>query len=148
MKIIFALCAIPLIAAAPASYKYWSAAELKGYDQKLSDGKKINTSQLATFENHSVMMAHREGNGEAELHEHVADLFVVETGAATLIVGGKMPGAKTTAPGEMRGASIEGGTKQELSAGDIVHIPANTPHQLMVNSGEKFTYFVMKVKGQ
>jgi quercetin dioxygenase-like cupin family protein len=31
-----------------------------------------------------------------------------------------------------------------LKLGDIVHIPANTPHQLLVK--KNFTYFVIKVK--
>ena len=148
MKILLAFGAISLFAAEPAEFKYWSAAELKSYDQKLSNGKPVNIRQLGTFKEHSALVAHREGDGDAEFHEHGADLFVVQSGTATLVVGGRMIGAKTTAPGEMRGASIEGGAPQALSPGDIVHIPARTPHQLLVEPGHKFTYFTMKVKGQ
>jgi quercetin dioxygenase-like cupin family protein len=92
------------------------------------------------------MVAHREGNGEAELHETESDLFVVTSGTATLTVGGILQNGKTTAPNEIRGPSIEGGTKQKLSAGDIVHIPPKTAHQLVLEPGGEFTYFVMKVK--
>jgi quercetin dioxygenase-like cupin family protein len=35
-----------------------------------------------------------------------------------------------------------------LSTGDIVHIPAGTPHQLLLDKGKPFTYFVVKVTGQ
>ena len=145
------LSALTLFAAAPPGFKYWSASELQGFDRKLDakmDGKGIVTEQLDTYSNHSAMVAHRVASGEAELHVHVADLFVVESGTATLVVGGTIPKAKTTTPGEVRGASIEGGMKQQLSAGDVVHIPANTPHQLLLAPGTKFTYFVMKVKDQ
>jgi quercetin dioxygenase-like cupin family protein len=38
-----------------------------------------------------------------------------------------------------------GGTSHKLAAGDVVHIPANTPHQLLVEPGTQFTYFVVKV---
>ena len=137
-----------LAAGGPAGFQYWSAGELKAFDQKLSNGKNVNTQRLQEYDNHYTMVAHREGNGEAEWHEHEADFLIVQTGKATLLVGGEMPGSKTTAPGEMRAPAVQGGARQTLAPGDIVHIPAKTPHQLMVDSGSKFTYFVIKVKGQ
>ena len=33
-----------------------------------------------------------------------------------------------------------------LMTGDIVHIPPKTAHQLVLEPGAEFTYFVMKVK--
>jgi mannose-6-phosphate isomerase-like protein (cupin superfamily) len=132
----------------PAGFKIWKGSELKSAGKTLAgkiNAQKVATEQLGTFGNHNFMLAHREGNGEAELHEKVADVFIVESGDATLVVGGKMQGGKTTAPNELRGPSISGGAEQKLAAGDIVHIPANTPHQLMVASGKQFTYFVVKV---
>lgn len=39
-----------------------------------------------------------------------------------------MPCAKTTAVGEVRGPSIDGGVRQKLWPGDIVHVPPKTPH--------------------
>jgi len=56
-------------------------------------------------------------------------------GEATLILGGTMVGPKTMKPHEIRGTSIEGGTTQQLFAGDIVHIPVTVPHQLKIASG-------------
>jgi hypothetical protein len=61
------------------------------------------------------------------------------------VVGGEVEDGKTTAPGEIRGPSIKGGARHALSPGDIVHIPARTPHQVLVPSGGRFTYFVIKV---
>ncbi len=145
------LCALPLIAAEPAGYKYWSASELKGMEKTLGGklaGKNFASERTGEFGNHYTMVAHREGNGEAELHENDADLFVVESGSATLTVGGKVVSPKTTAAGEIRGPSIDGGVKQQLGPGDIVHIPAKTAHQLSLNGGKQFTYFVMKVGRQ
>jgi mannose-6-phosphate isomerase-like protein (cupin superfamily) len=91
------------------------------------------------------MVAHREGDGEAEVHETQVDLFVVQSGEATLVVGGEMVGGKTTAPNEIRAPSIKGGFNHALAAGDVVHIPAKIPHQLLVPAGKEFTYFVVKV---
>jgi len=149
-KLMFLSCVFPLIGAEePAGYKYWSSAELKSFASALApkmNAQKFVGQRLTDYGNHYTMVAHREGNGDAELHETESDLFVVTSGTATLIVGGTLEGGKTTAPNELRGPSIEGGVRQKLSAGDIVHIPPKTAHQLVLEAGAQFTYFVMKVK--
>jgi mannose-6-phosphate isomerase-like protein (cupin superfamily) len=143
------LAAGPLLAAEPEGFVVWPASDLKGYGAKLApkmNAGKVATERLAVWGNHLAMIAHREGDGEAEIHEKQADVFVVQDGEATLVVGGELEGGKTTAPGEIRGGTIKGGfAKRPIAAGDIVHIPAKIPHQLLVASGKKFTYFVVKV---
>src|SRR5258708_5208186 len=149
LKLIAVVCAFPLIAADPPGFAIWTPAELKDTGKKIAaKGGKFGSQQLEKFGNHYTMLAHRTASGEAELHEKEADLFVVESGTATLIVGGKMVDGKSTAANEVRGPSIEGGVKKTISTGDIVHIPAKTPHQLMLDGSKEFTYFVMKVQGQ
>lgn len=49
------------------------------------------------------MVIHRESSGQAEWHEKQADLFIVESGEATLVVGGTVVDPKTTEPNEIRG---------------------------------------------
>jgi mannose-6-phosphate isomerase-like protein (cupin superfamily) len=71
--------------------------------------------------------------------------MVVESGEATLVVGGTVVNPKTTAPHEIRGPSIKGGEKKSLAAGDVVHIPVKVPHQMLVESGKQITYFVVKI---
>ena len=141
----------PLIALAadPTGFVVWKSGELKGMEKKLTpkiDAQKVATQQLANFGNHSAMVAHREGSGQAELHVKVADVFVIESGEGTVVVGGTMPDSKTTAPGEVRGPNVEGGSKHAVAAGDVVHIPPNTPHQMLVDPGKQITYFVVKVE--
>lgn len=138
----------PLLAAEPPGFVVWPDADLKAYGRKLApkmDAGKVASERLTSFGNHLTMIAHREGDGEAELHEGQADYFVVQRGAATLVVGGEVVGGRTTAPGEIRGASIKDGARRALAVGDIVHIPAKTPHQLLITPGKPFTYFVIKV---
>ncbi len=149
MRLMLLCCVLPVIGAEPAGYKYWSAAELKGFSTTLSpkvNEQKIATQRLSDLGNHYTMVAHREGSGEAEFHQTEADLFVVTSGTGTLIIGGTIPNSKTTAPGEIRGPSIDGGSRQKISTGDIVHIPSKTAHQLLLDKGGRITYFVMKVK--
>ena len=74
-----------------------------------------------------VLAQHR-GAGEAEVHEHTNHIFIMVSGEATFVTGGKLAGSKRTAPDQLRGTGIDGGTTHKLSKGDVITIPANTPH--------------------
>jgi mannose-6-phosphate isomerase-like protein (cupin superfamily) len=137
-----------LRAADPEGFALWTGASIKNSGKELAgkiDDQKFSYQSLATYGNHLIGISHREGDGSAELHETQTDILIVDTGAATLIVGGTMVSPKTVKPHEVRGPSIDGGVTKELGPGDIVHIPANMPHQMKIKSGTKFTYTVIKV---
>jgi mannose-6-phosphate isomerase-like protein (cupin superfamily) len=150
MKRIALLCfGITAAWGADSNVTFWSTAELKGLEKKLApkiNQQKVATENLGRYPNSLAMIAHREGDGEAELHETMADFFVVQSGEATLVWGGEVQGGRTTQPHEIRGPSIKGGEKRKLGPGDIVHIPAGVPHQLLLANGRQFTYFVVKVE--
>ena len=146
-KVFLPLLALPLLAAGPAGYVYWSSSHLKGVEKKL-DGQKTGIERLENFGTYSTMVVHREATGEAELHRHTVDVMVVENGSGTLVVGGEMVNGKTTAAGEMRGPSIRGGIQQKLASGDVVNVPANTPHQVQLEPGKQITYFIVKVEAK
>ena len=66
----------PAAAGDPPGVVHWTSADLKGYEKKLApkiNAQKVSSEQLGRFGNHLFMIAHREGNGEAELHETQAD---------------------------------------------------------------------------
>jgi mannose-6-phosphate isomerase-like protein (cupin superfamily) len=148
MKKLFPLLIlIPIFAAGPSGVDVWKAADMKDKEKELAGkmgDKKVASETLANYGTHLTMLAHREGDGEVEVHDKMADVFYIVSGEATLIVGGTVVGAHTTAPGETRGTSITGGEKKMLAAGDAVHIPAKVPHQMLV--GKKVTYFVVKAE--
>jgi len=144
--LLFASLALP--AGDPAGFQHWTSSELKGFSKSLSpkiDAQKVATQQLGGFGNYSFMVAHREGSGQAEFHATQADIFFVQSGAATLVYGGSLVDGKTTAPNEMRAASISGGMEKKLAAGDVVTIPPKVAHQVKLDPGKEFTYFVVKV---
>lgn len=132
----------------PANVRVWKAADIqskgKALGQKL-DAQKAASEVVATEGNRRFMVAHREGSGVAEWHEKEADIMMISSGEVTMVYGGTIPDSKTTAPGEMRGASITGGTQVKLVAGDALHIPAKVPHQMLLAPGAQVTYFVAKV---
>src|SRR6202161_4069021 len=107
----------------PAHLDHWAPPillERAAYLRKLAkagDGQASET--LKEYPRHATMLSFRARDGVAELHENFADLFFVLDGRATLLTGGMVVGAETIGPGEMRGASIEGGVRQELRAGDV-----------------------------
>ena len=148
LSLALCLAAFALPAADPEGFYLWKSAELQGFAKTLApkmSPQKVATQTIAAHGNYSFMVAHREGSGEAEYHATQADVFVVESGAATLTVGGELVDAKTTAPNEMRAPSIKGGIDKKLAAGDVVTIPAKVAHQLKLDSGKQITYFVVKV---
>jgi mannose-6-phosphate isomerase-like protein (cupin superfamily) len=148
-KLLPLLILIPMFAADPPGVVVWKASELKAKDKELAgkmSDKHIASETLATFGNHLTMLAHREGDGEVEVHDKMADVLVIQSGEATLILGGTVVGGHASAPGEIRGTSITGGEKKTLGAGDAVHIPAKVPHQMLVANGKKVSYFVVKVE--
>lgn len=148
-KLIGLLLVLPLVAAEPAGYKYWNASELKGLAKTMApkvNDKKVALENLGEFGPDRAIAVHREGSGEAELHETEADVMMIVSGSGTLVIGGTMPGAKNTAPGEQRAPAVNGGDKQKMGPGDVLHIPPKIPHQVMLAPGTQITYFVLKVK--
>ncbi len=113
-------------------------------DAKVQNG--MAAEDLSKYPNHLTMLILRNKNGGAEMHEDFADFFVVVEGHATLVSGGNLKDPKTTSPGEIRGTAVENGTKQVVNVGDVIHIPATLPHQLLIADGDRFVYFVLKVK--
>ena len=83
---------------------------------------------IAKGTGYSVSANRRTGPGQVEVHEKETDIFHVMEGEATLVTGGKMIGGKQSRPDQWLGTSIEGGTTYRLSKGDVVTIPAGTPH--------------------
>ena len=144
----FLISTSSLHAADPDGFGLWKGTAIKNSAKELApkiDDQKFAWLSLGTYDNHLMGVSHREGDGSAELHETQTDIWIVEDGEATLILGGTIVTPKTVKPHEIRGAAIEGGTTKQLTSGDIVHIPFNIPHQLKIGAGKTFTYLVIKV---
>lgn len=92
-----------------------------------------------------VHASRREAPGMVEVHEDDADIVYVLKGTATLVTGGRLKDGKSTGPGEIRGMNLEGGDARQLGPGDVVVIPAGTPHWFREVTNP-FTYYVVKAR--
>jgi mannose-6-phosphate isomerase-like protein (cupin superfamily) len=129
---------------------HWSPAVLLERATTLRElarqGDGAASETLREYPGHCAMLLFRSRDGAAEVHENFADVFYVLDGHATLVTGGAVAGAASIGPGEIRGSSVEGGRRQELRAGDVAHVPADLPHQMLVRGEQTLTCLVMKVR--
>lgn len=137
------------LAALPAGYGHWTPDQLqeraKSLPAKMNNRIKVATDSLGGWGNHSMSLVHREGNGEAELHETQSDILIVQGGEGEILVGGTIPDPRRTTAHEIRGSRIEGGVRQALHPGDVLHIAPKTPHQIFVEGGRKLDYVAVKL---
>jgi uncharacterized protein GlcG (DUF336 family)/mannose-6-phosphate isomerase-like protein (cupin superfamily) len=111
-----------------------SAAFLKGQPLLETLGYKIHASR-------------REAQGQAEVHARDTDIIYVLDGSVTFVTGGTVVDPKVTGEDEIRGSRIEGGTLQALNKGDVIVVPAGTPHWFY-QVDETFLYYVVKATGR
>src|SRR5512135_1810807 len=136
LSVLFALTmlfAIVMFAADPEGFSQYSAADLKArVDAAKPDDHKVRMNRVGNWGNHSMLAIRRDGDGEAEVHDTQVDVVFVRSGEGTLVLGGTVVEPRTTGPGEIRGKSITGGVSKKMVAGDVIHIPAKIPHQMLV----------------
>jgi glc operon protein GlcG len=92
-----------------------------------------------------VHASHRDKAGMVEVHEKDADIIYVLEGSATLVTGGEIVGGKVIAPGEIRGTEVKGGETRTIAKGDVIIVPAGTPHWFKEVPGP-LNYYVVKAR--
>ncbi len=90
----------------------------------------------------------------AALHYKVSEVYHVIKGSAAFVTGGTLVNAKIRDAGSMEvskedgpgssGTAIQGGVTHQLKAGDVVVIPAGTPHWFSKIDGS-IAYLVVRV---
>ncbi len=154
-RIVIVACGFVLLAYASSAqapgFSHWTGGQLKTLEKTLPQKAAATRSAsepLADLGTHTFQLMYRDASGQGEVHEQWTDVFIVQAGEATLVVGGKLVDGKTTAPGELRGASPAGAQNKQLGPGDVVNIPAGTPHQLLIKDGKSLTYLVLKIRSR
>jgi glc operon protein GlcG len=125
--------------AANAGVKYFQACDVDASFDKgavLFDG---------AGSNYMIHTSRRKEPGVAEVHAKDADLIYVVDGKAKFITGGSVVDGKNIAADEIRGSAINGGDTRMLAKGDVIVVPAGTPHQFKEVTAP-FLYYVVKVR--
>ena len=92
-----------------------------------------------------IVLAQRRSAGEVEMHKNITHVFIIVDGEATEVTGGTLVGARQVSPGQIRAESIQGGETRHLTKGDVITIPANTPHWWKEISTKTIAYYAVNI---
>ena len=146
-----AVALLPVLQADPPGFVLWSALELAQRDTALSRRVGLDHSARAALVDygtpsgaHRVRFIHRDADGRPGQHAHIEDVVYIQSGEGTLQVGGEMVD-RTGCNDEYTGTGIAGGARYAVGTGDILRIPADTPHRYLVPDGGHITYVLVRV---
>ena len=130
--------------------------------QEIASGKPNNDRSIRVVDagghNVGIGVVYRlapASQGVSASHDKVTEVYYMLEGAGTLVTGGKLVNpkrresaneivAQVNGPG-VSGTSIEGGVIRRIKAGDMVIIPAGTPHWWSEIEGKSMKYVVVTV---
>jgi mannose-6-phosphate isomerase-like protein (cupin superfamily) len=133
---------VPCLAQTSGKAEVFHAAQIS----RQAKAKGSSGSTLGDYGTHALKLNERTASGGAEIHAHFDDVILVMEGKATLVTGGELVDPHAGTNGETTGSGIRDGIVQSISTGDLVHIPAGTPHQLIIPPGGTYNALVIKVK--
>ena len=111
---------------------------------------KVNTTMAKggqiIGENGLIVLAQRRGASEVEVHENTNHVFIIVEGEATFVTGGTMVEPKNTAPGQTRAKSVNGGQTYHLTKGDVITVPAKTPHWFKDVPTQTIAYYAVNLE--
>ena len=137
LAFVLALSAMTLADAVPTKVTY--VPHDKAASTFLKGGQIIGDKGL-------VMLANRRGAGEVEVHEKTNHIFIITEGEATFVTGGTLVEPRQTAPGQTRAKTATGGTTYHLSKGDVITVPAKTPHWFKEVPTQTIAYYAINTE--
>lgn len=130
----------PLPAAPPAgsAASYKSEKELLEILAKATARGGMTTSNVATNDQYNINIVHRDTPAGAIAHSGNTELHYIIQGAGSIVTGGTI--VKGATAGD---ATIDNGVTRRVTKGDVVIVPANTPHWYKQVEGG-FTYLEVR----
>ena len=99
------------------------------------DADERSTVRLVEGGSYNVNIRRLHGAETALRHPRTTDVYVVREGSGTLVTGGQIVDANGEPVDGQRGAAIRGGSERDISAGDLVLIPAGVAHGIRDTDG-------------
>ena len=93
-----------------------------------------------------VVLANRRGAAEAEMHDTTNHTFIIVEGEATFVTGGTLVAPRQIRAGQVRAQGIDRGETHRLRKGDVITIPAKTPHWWKEVSSGTIGYYAINIE--
>ena len=137
----------PVLNFDPPGFALWRNVELQQRHNALTGRIGPDHSARETLadygsptRSHRFRYIHRNADGLPEIHDDIIDVVFIKSGAGRLLVGGEILNRRGSL-----GSGIDGGATYPVAAGDVLHIPAKTPHGYLVEDGEHITYVLVRL---
>jgi mannose-6-phosphate isomerase-like protein (cupin superfamily) len=95
---------------------------------ELKPGQQMLSQRIVGLAPYNANLEYRVAVANASLHEKEAEMFYVIEGSGTVVTGGTLTKETRANAANKSGAGIENGVVREISKGDFVMVPENTPH--------------------
>jgi mannose-6-phosphate isomerase-like protein (cupin superfamily) len=136
-------------AAPPAMKTFMDNKEIMGLIDKAKADRKGDAPLVAepilSLTPYRAQLEYRPGTSPAAVHEKDAELMIVLQGAGNIVTGGKLVDEKRNNANNLGGSSITGGHSQTVVKGDMLIVPANTPHQVIPTGGAPIVLMTLHV---
>lgn len=128
---------------------FMNSKEIMGLIEKAKADRKGDAPLVAepilSLAPYRAQLEYRPGTSPAAVHEKDAELMVVLEGTGNIVTGGKLVEEKRNSANNLGGSSITGGNSQSVAKGDMLIVPANTPHQVIPTGGAPIVLMTMHV---
>jgi mannose-6-phosphate isomerase-like protein (cupin superfamily) len=136
-------------ASAQQATPFMSDKEIMGLVEKAKADRKGDAPLVAepilSLAPYKAQLEYRPGTSPAAVHEKDAELMVVLSGTGVIVTGGKLVEEKRVNANNLSGTSIAEGASQAVVKGDMLIVPANTPHQVIPSGGAPIVLMTMHV---
>ena len=135
--------------AAPPARTFMDNKEIMGLVDKAKADRKgdapLVSEPILSLAPYRAQLEYRPAISPAAVHEKDAELMVVLEGTGDIVTGGKLADEKRTNANNLSGSSITGGNTQAVVKGDMLIVPANTPHQVIPTGGAPIVLMTLHV---
>jgi mannose-6-phosphate isomerase-like protein (cupin superfamily) len=128
----------------PPLKTFMNNKEIMGLIDKAKDAPLV-AEPILSLTPYRAQLEYRPGTSPAAVHEKDAELMVVLEGTGNIVTGGKLVDEKRNNANNLGGSSIAGGNSQAVVKGDMLIVPANTPHQVIPTGGAPIVLMTLHV---